>query len=53
MEFIDMLKKRRSIRQYSKEAVTGEQLQLVILGGYYRHPAVESVLCNLSYFKIK
>ena len=33
MEFIDMLKKRRSIRQYTKEAVTGEQLQLVINAG--------------------
>ena len=33
MEFIDMLKKRRSIRQYTEEKITEEQLQMVINAG--------------------
>lgn len=33
MEFLDMLKKRRSIRQYTEEVITGEQLQMVINAG--------------------
>ena len=33
MEFLDVLKKRRSIRQYIEEAITEEQLQMVINAG--------------------
>ena len=33
MEFLDMLKKRRSIRQYTEEKITEEQLQMVINAG--------------------